>query len=494
MSKRLNDKYEIVKSADNKIDYKFYLNYVLESSSPLEIEKMFKYRQELTDSKKFTEDQIDQYFLRTLATPENIPPEVWMSLDEGNTNENKGEDEEDFNFQSSSSSESLKSYDIGDNDDISAIKFKENEGNFAQSSKIEKIGGAFELWPQKRIKSMIRDLPDEIPFTDMVNTIDITTADELQQRMNQTKYILYDRIGPEEIKESIPIETEAVVMDPPLEDGGLKIEELYEIFVFFKKHLNPPTKKVIAKKKKSKKANENENDTDNNNDNENTNTSSKKFNEEEEEEEEEEEAEENNFGGNKSKMSSNISDSFNGAKNKSKSQKKSFKNNYDDDDDDYFNYEGKENENKNKKKEKKLNPCVFIFIWSKPEHLALISSAASRAGLLFCDTVVVEMLDGNVEYYSIVGKSGFINKSKMIMIFRTAVIKNYQFVHQQNIDVAYRICREQGKSRGRLGTPQSPHVIAENMLPRDKQNRIFVEIWPTRMSPRPGWIFIDETC
>ena len=113
---------------------------------------------------------------------------------------------------------------------------------------------------------------------------------------------------------------------------------------------------------------------------------------------------------------------------------------------------------------------------------------------MFCDTVVVGLLDGTAEYFKIVGKHGFINKSKMILIYRTSSIKNHQFVHQQNLDVAFGVCRNMGKSRGRLGTPQAPHEIVERMLPKSSKSRVYVELWPTRMSPRSGWIFIDETC
>lgn len=463
----------MVKSSNKKINYKEYLTYILGKTDPLEVEKIFQYKQELIDQ-KYTEDQANERLLRLYATPENVPLEVWMSLGEENGKEVK--DEDDFSSPSYSSSDSMKSYEGGDNDDFSLFRLKESEENFAKSSKIEKIGGSLELWPKKRVKSMVRENPEETIFSDMMNCIDITTAEKYQEMMDQTKYVIYDRIGLDEIKESVPIETDAIVMDPPL-DEGMDAEELAEIFRFFKTTLRPAITNVRTKKKKKI--------------NNNSNEPAKKPSEEEEyETEEEEEAEdeddEDDF------MSTNNDEFDDGTflyGNRFLNRNRSILM-----DDDEVDYDAYDENGVKKKKNKKVYPCVFIFVWSKPNHLAVINEAATRAGLLFCDTVVVETLDGKAESFKIKGKNGFVNKSKMILIYRTFKIKNHQFVHQQNLDVAFGVCRDNGKSRGRLGTPQSAHEIAEKMLPSKKKSRIYVELWPTRMCPRSGWIFIDETC
>ena len=82
----------------------------------------------------------------------------------------------------------------------------------------------------------------------------------------------------------------------------------------------------------------------------------------------------------------------------------------------------------------------------------------------------------------------------MIYIFRTTDVKREKFVHQKSRDVNFGIFKPNMKSRGRLGTPQVPHQIAESMLPESRKKKIFVELWPTRLSPRPNWIFVDEKC
>lgn len=504
MNRKGGKRDEVIKYSNKKIDYGYYLSYVLSNTPPADVEAIFKYRQSLVDSHLFTEEQIDERLLRNLATTENVPAEVWINL--GQNDEEKEKDDIEYEskvdpYEFSEDIDEYNEYDDGIDDKKPRKRQKKgiNDEIFAQSTQINRLGGGFEEWPNQRIKFMTRNPPDESQLDDMPNFIEIVSQEEMQRRFDETRFLYFDAIGVNEIKQSVPVETEAIIMDPPLENNAISAEDLYEIFLFFRTVLKPPIHESGRKRNLQKKLDEkieggNDNKTENvkNDDNDNDNKLSSDFINDIEENTltNDDDEFESRHGGKKGFAGSrgrrkNIVDSKKKMKNKRKSSvhsKSKVKNS-----------ENSKSHVK-KKRSKKEENCVFIFVWSKPEHYTIINEAATKAGLSFCDTVVVEMLDGDLSYHEIVGKNGFVNHSKMVIIYKTDKIKSYKFAHQKRSDVGFGICRECGKSRGRLGTPQYPHSIVEGMLPFVDKKRIFVEIWPTRMSPRSGWLFIDERC
>ncbi|OHT07571.1 hypothetical protein TRFO_05222 [Tritrichomonas foetus] len=370
MSRRLAKKDEIIKfSANRKIDHHIYIDALLQNLTPNEVEEAFKYKTWLMDAKHYTETQANDLLFTKLATPQNVPPEIWFALEDGNEPRDKEDDDFDPGFEYGYNDYSDDDVFLGDSPQ------SVDKANLATSTKIAKIGGTFEVWPAERYKLACAIPAEELYVTDLLNNIEIISHDDLQRMMNLTTYVYYDKIGLKEIMESVGTDTEALVMDPPLGKNGFSNQEFTEICKYLKK----------------------------------------------------------------------------------------------------------------------LDSC-FIFIWAEPSHYSDINNAALDAGLSFCDTIAVEILNDRLMYHSIVGKRELVNHSKMIIIYRSVALKREKFVHQKSKDVSYGVCKPCGRSRGRLGTPQVAHMVAESMLPVENQKRIFVELWPTRLSPRAHWKLIDEKC
>jgi hypothetical protein len=138
---------------------------------------------------------------------------------------------------------------------------------------------------------------------------------------------------------------------------------------------------------------------------------------------------------------------------------------------------------------------TFVFVWCDPPSYPSIIVAANEAGLGFCDTICVELLDGNLHPRKIAREFGFVGHSRTAILLRTNLdLKRDQFVQQRTRDASFGIARFKGKSRGRLGMPSVCHDIAEGMLPEIDGKRSLIEFWPTRLLPRPKWELFDEQC
>lgn len=353
-------------SNSRRVDYHQYIDSVLDSLRPNEIEEVFKLRQWLLNVKHYTEEQAADYLFKRYASLDNVPPEVWISLEEEDNQEDN-----DINYD--------EGIDLSEDEllftDASSGQAK-NVSNLASTSKILKIGGTFEVWPYERYKLSSALPAEDLFITDLMNPIEIISQSDMQNLMNLTKYIFFDQIELKDIKKCIPYQTDAIVIDPPIGYNGFSINDFYKICQFFKSSLKE----------------------------------------------------------------------------------------------------------------------AFIFIWTDSNNFSAINNAALKAELYFCDTITVEMLDDRLNYFEVVGQFGLINRSKTIYIFRTTELKRENFIHQKSRDANFGIFKPNMKSRGRLGTPQVPHQIAESMLPERRKKKIFVELWPTRLSPRPNWVYIDERC
>ena len=367
MSHKASKTDEIISFSNKKINYLEYLDVILQNLPPNEIDEVFKFKNFLMNVRHLSEKQANYMLFKQFATPQNVPAEVWFSFDD--VAEKTDFDDEEF--------DPSLDYEYGeysDDDGYIGDSFQSiDKANLASSTKITKIGGTFELWTAERYKFACASPAEELSLSDLLNSIELSPYNKIQEMMNQTTYIYFKRIGLKEIQHNIPLDTDALVMDPPLGKNGFTLKEFSEICVFLK----------TLKR-------------------------------------------------------------------------------------------------------------AFIFIWAEPADFSIINHACNYGNLLFCDTITVELLDEQINPYKIVGKRSFVNTTKTIMIFKTAELKRDLFVHQKSKDIAYGIIRPNGKSRGRLGTPPIAHEVAEKMLPSEKTKRIFVEIWPTRMSPRPNWIFLDE--
>ena len=139
----------------------------------------------------------------------------------------------------------------------------------------------------------------------------------------------------------------------------------------------------------------------------------------------------------------------------------------------------------------KLN--TFIFVWIDSQNIQLLTKAADKSELLFCDSIVVELFDSKMEPFQVIDSSGMKRTSRMVMLYRTMDLKKDMLAQQMTRDTGYGMARACGKSHGRPGMPPVPHQNAERMLPqKGSQKRVFLEFWPTRMMPLDGWIAIDE--
>lgn len=136
---------------------------------------------------------------------------------------------------------------------------------------------------------------------------------------------------------------------------------------------------------------------------------------------------------------------------------------------------------------------TFIFVWIDSVNMEKLTRAADRANILFCDSIVVELLNAKMEPFRFVDSLGFTRTSRMVMLYRTMDLSKDKIAQQMAPDCGFGMARMGGKSRGRPGMPQVPHQNAERLLPPQAgTKRVFIEFWPTRMMPRKGWTSVDE--
>ena len=354
-------------SKTREIDYDEYIEFILANMKSDEIEEVFKFKNYLLNVRHMSDSDVNRMLFKRYASPDNVPPDVWFSI-EDKIDQKYDLDDDDFNPE-------YDSYGYSDDEVAIDESYSIDNTSIGNPSKILKIGGTFELWPDARYRAACPVSAYEIELESVQNSITLQGCNQIQEAMNKTRYIYHDRLGVNEIKQSLPKNTSGIVMDPPLGKGWLTNQEFLDICEYFHKFEN-----------------------------------------------------------------------------------------------------------------------IFIFIWAESSQLSIINNAACFAGLKFCDTIAVELLNEDFNPYHITSSRNFIKTTKIVMIFQTNKMKTDSFVHQKSKDVNYGVCRPYGKSRGRLGTPQIPHEVIEKMLPKEKQKRTFVEIWPTRMSPREDWVFIDEKC
>jgi hypothetical protein len=141
---------------------------------------------------------------------------------------------------------------------------------------------------------------------------------------------------------------------------------------------------------------------------------------------------------------------------------------------------------------KSNNENTFLFVWTDGGSMLTVRQAYVRANLGWCDMIATELVD-ELAVPMPCGIGGG-DRSRSVIILRTLrELKRETFAQQRAVDCGVGIARRGGKSRGRLGLPQIPHEVAEALWPGDG-SRVFLELWPTRMSPRKNWVMLDESC
>ncbi|KAH0791934.1 hypothetical protein GPJ56_004118 [Histomonas meleagridis] len=325
--------------------------------------------------KHLTREEAIKIFFKKYASPETIPLNVWMEIDEEKEQEEEEYDDfdpEEYDY------DDFEEYDDFDSDSDIPIPTKHNrkQVRFNTYQHVSKAGANIELWPLRKFKASKPISAEDAVHTEFPNVSPIITHEEFQELVNHTIYHYLDHITFDSIRRLIPENTQAIILDPPLNEG-FPLSELDNFFTFFSK--------VLIKS--------------------------------------------------------------------------------------------------------------FIFVWIDAEHFQSVNYSAAKAELKFCDSLVVELFNNKFEPVSIPGKFGLMHSSRMIFIYSTKEFHQQEFAQQRSRDVGYGICRPCGKSRGRYSTPQVPHEVIEKMLPyAPGKERVFVEIWPSRMAPRRNWIFIDEKC
>jgi len=141
--------------------------------------------------------------------------------------------------------------------------------------------------------------------------------------------------------------------------------------------------------------------------------------------------------------------------------------------------------------------CMFqtralLLIWVNPDDFESIIDCCNKADLTFCDSISVELFDSFLEPITIKSGIGLPHSTRMLLMYRFGTLGRGSLAQQREKDTGWGIAYSKGKSRGRFGMPMVPHDIVEALLPQRKNKRIFVELWPSRFSPRSGWIYIDE--
>ena len=361
---------EILHKMDNKRKQllRHYYDYILSEAPPEEVENIFKQIEDLTKNNNLSDDKVSEIIFKKYASPKDIPLDVWVGIEED-------EDEIGDSFFDE------ENYDFDEQNDLIGVysRKKQKIGDrvlrFSCCYKTTPIGASLELWPIRKFQQSSPMSAEDVIHNSFPNCSKVISREEFQQRIYDTKYYYVDEIKYNSVKNLIPKETEAILMDPPF-DQDFDIREL---------------KKIIRRLKT-------------------------------------------------------------------------------------FDF-------------------VFIFVWIDPENMPKLNDIANDTEIIFADSCAVELFDNMLNPVNNIGEFGLSHHSRMIFIYKTTKIKSNKFAQQRSKDVGFEISQPKGKSRGRPSMPPVPHEIIEKMLPAtSKKNRTFVELWPSRMSPRPGWIFIDEKC
>lgn len=347
--------------ADN---IELYFDYI--DGTPAEIAQFF-HRKDYYISKGYSEkDAARKVYSESNPSADSIIP--WMKTQ----NEEIGIEDE-FSL----SDEEYDDY--SDEDDFFFQKGRKGNSRanyFANSYKPIKLGAKIEVWKKTKLHQLIiNQRAESIECKEFGNAIEVISAQELAEKFQQTSFIYVEELNLRSIKTNLPLNAEAIVMDPPI-GYGMKFEELVEIFKFMKNNLQ----------------------------------------------------------------------------------------------------------------------TAIIFIWLDNKYVTETMNAAIKAKLYKCDIIACELKTPTCQSVNIEGIDNLKTNSKMCAMFRTIEkLKRYEIAQQRYKDTGWGIVRKNGKSRSRYSTPQIPHEIAEKLLPpKQDKNRVFVELWPSRLCPRAKWIFIDE--
>lgn len=142
----------------------------------------------------------------------------------------------------------------------------------------------------------------------------------------------------------------------------------------------------------------------------------------------------------------------------------------------------------------KSTKTIFMCIWADSCDLRDIFKVAAESDLVFCDHFFCELRTPLMSHVDIVDDNGYKINARTCLMFKTIeTVNRHEIAQQRSKDTHWGIVKSNGKSRGRFSMPMIPHQIIEAMLPpTSDHDRIFIEFWPSRMTARQGWIFIDE--
>ena len=365
-----------MKKNPKKLDVEEYAPYLGGDMDVDEVERLF-HEKDMLVRRGLDSTSASLKLLQENATPQNIPIDVFMQLDEsGDENEDLYlfDDDDDFFNDDLDIDVSLSS-------ELFSKKHQDIESFYVKQVK---IGSFFELWPEGRLLAALPYDPYLNPIIECPNCQTVLLDSEFHDQIQKTQYINLKHMTVDSVIPHIPKNLDGIILDPPCTPNlNLNVEDDYSEWGFHD---------LVT-------------------------------------------------------LFTSIRD--------------------------------------------KTEFC-FILIWVDPENMNIIISAAECAEILFSDSCVVELFEGNLAPVNIPTQFGLQRHSRMIFIFRTSEGTRDMFVKQKNRDCTWGIVSHNGKSRGRLGMPDVPHLIVEDLLPTEKNDRVFIELWPTRLQPHPNWILIDE--
>lgn len=361
------------KSRKNIEELEEYIPYIGGDLSPEKIEFLFQ-QQEQYQQAGIDSTTANMKLLKENATTDDLPLDVFMKIDD--------------NEQSDSDSDQFFDYDSDNESNLSSFrnsKKKPCHQSIPYFLHQIKIGAFFELWSTNKLSANLMYNPFDHPISEFPYSEPIISIDEYNKQLKETTFIQLQHLSPSIALKHIPKNTEAIVLDPPIQsDPHQQIQDDnsewgYKDLLFFFKEIK-----------------------------------------------------------------------------------------------------------------RRLN-FVFIVIWVDPETVQTISNATTFADFIFCDSCVVELYNGDGTPINIPAQCGMVRHSRMLFIYTTSKANNGNYAKQRTRDTSWGTIIPNGKSRGRLGMPSVPHLMVDGFLPNNIETpRTFVEIWPTRCVPHPGWVLIDE--
>lgn len=198
--------------------------HMIENSIPPEFLGEFIKRVEYFRRKGYSRLNSTRRAAVKIADASQLPASVFMHLEDDHDADAEGDD--DF------PSEIFSDY-------YSDLEYDEDgpkPRGLASSSHCDRIGAGLEIWPVHRLRAVLLERERQL-HTEFPNCLEIETHETFQRTMEQCPFQIFPNLEASMFSRIIttllPRHPDAVILDPPIDETGMKVDDLVTIFKAF---------------------------------------------------------------------------------------------------------------------------------------------------------------------------------------------------------------------------------------------------------------------